>query len=305
MGPTEGYEAVKDAVGHRAEVLRIEPEPQALADALGSADGLIDASMRVRITDRMIHAARNLKVISCATTGSDHIERGQALARKIPILTLRDDPEFLRNITPAAELSWALLMACARQLIPATAHVRAGGWQREKFPGVMLRGKTIGIIGCGRIGQWMARYAAAFGMDVLGCDPFLEDWPDFIHQTPLETLVAQAHFITVHVHLSEETRGLMSRELFRQVRHGAIFVNTSRGTVTDEDALLDALQSGRLAAAGLDVLDGEPDIENHPLVEYARNNDNLVITPHCGGFSPDAVRLVCGHAVQKLLEHID
>ena len=123
------------------------------------ADGLIDASMSVKITGEMLRRAPNLRIISCATTGSDHIAKDEAASRGIEIRTLREDPELLRDLTPAAELSWALVMACARRLVPAVAHVRQGKWQREQFPGMMLRGRTLGLVGCGRIGQWMARYA--------------------------------------------------------------------------------------------------------------------------------------------------
>ena len=259
--------------------------------------------MKVRITDAMIARAPRLRIISTATTGSDHIERGETSARGIPVRTLKEDPDVLRNLTPAAELSWALLMACARGLVPAVAHTRSGNWSREEFPGVMLHGKTLGVIGCGRIGQWMSRYARAFAIDVIGYDPYVEPWPDGIKRASLEELVETADFISVHVHLSEETRGLVSRDLFRHMKPGAIFINTSRGAIADESALLEALKSGRIHSAGLDVLDGEPSIKEHPLVQYARSANNLLITPHCGGYSPDAVRLVCAHAARKVVDH--
>jgi D-3-phosphoglycerate dehydrogenase len=155
-------------------------------------------------------------------------------------------------------------------------------------------------VGCGRIGGWMARYGAAFGMRVVGHDPFVDPWPDGIRRVPLEELVETSDVVSVHVHLSAETRGLVSAALFERMKPGAIFVNTSRGALADEAALLRALESGRLAAAGLDVLEGEPAIEGHPLLAYARRHSNLILTPHCGGFSPDAVRLVCARAAEKI-----
>lgn len=302
LGAREGFEAAAAALGEAADLVHVDATPRALRKALETSDGLIDASMAVPITETMIRGASRLKAISCATTGADHIERGEITARNIRVMTLRDDPGILHNLTPTAELTWTLLLACARRLVPAVAHVRDGAWVRENYPGIMLRGRTIGIIGCGRIGQWVARYATAFEMEVVGHDPHLEDWPQGIRRVPLATLVEQSDFVTVHVHLTEETRRLMSRELFQTIKPGAVFINTSRGGVVDEDALLQALVSGRLAAAGLDVLDGEPDIAGHPLIAYARDHENLLITPHCGGFSPDAVRSVCGHAARKLLE---
>ncbi len=300
VGAPEGFEALCEVAAGRAEAVHIEAEPAAVAEALFDADALLDASMQVHIDDGMIAAAPGLKIISCATTGSDHIDRAEAERRGIAIHTLREDSELLQNITPAAELSWALVLAAARRLPAALAHTRQGGWQREDFPGLMLHGKRLGLIGCGRIGDWMARYGRAFGMTVVGYDPFIEDWPEDIQPTQLEELVKSSDVISVHVHLSDETRGLVSAKLLAVTKPGAIFINTSRGAIVDEGALLEALESGRLGAAGLDVLEGEPEIAGHPLIAYARENDNLLITPHCGGFSPDAVRLVCRRAAEKI-----
>jgi D-3-phosphoglycerate dehydrogenase len=216
--------------------------------------------------------------------------------------TLKEDPQLLRNITPAAELSWALLMACARRLKGAFAHVDQGLWVREEFPGIMLNGRVLGLIGCGRIGGWMARYAQAFGMQVVAHDPHQFELPAGVTRRPLAALLQEADFVSVHVHLSDETRGLLSRELLEACKPGLIVINTSRGAIVDERALLDGLRSGRIGAVGVDVLDGEPEISAHPLVEYARQHENMLITPHCGGFSPDAVRVVCEHAARKILE---
>jgi D-3-phosphoglycerate dehydrogenase len=300
LGAEEGFEAAQQALAGTADVVHVAAEPQAVAAALQEADAVLDASMKVKLTPEMLAAASKLKIISTATTGSDHISRAGLEQRGIPVRTLKEDPEVLRNITPAAELSWALLMACARRLPAAVRHVLEGGWTREEFPGVMLRGKTLGLVGCGRIGGWMARYARAFGMDVVGHDPFLETFPESIRKSPLEHVFSQSDFVSIHVHLSPETTGLVSRTLIESMRPGAFLINTSRGAIVDEAALLAALESGRLGGAGLDVLDGEPDTADHPLVRYARSHDNVLITPHCGGFSPDAVRVVCAHAAGKI-----
>jgi D-3-phosphoglycerate dehydrogenase len=216
-----------------------------------------------------------------------------------------EDKELLLNLTPAAELSWALLLACARMLPAAINHVKSGGWSREIFPGVMLKGKRIGIIGCGRIGMWMSRYARAFGMDIVGYDPLLNDFPPQIRPVSLEELVRTSDFITIHVPLNKDTKELLSEDLFAILKSESILINTSRGAVVDEKALLKALESGRLLAAGLDVLTDEPDIEKSPLFQYAQTHDNLVITPHCGGFSHDAVRIVCRRAAEKIVEYLN
>jgi phosphoglycerate dehydrogenase-like enzyme len=220
----------------------------------------------------------------------------------VPLLTLAGEKEILHNLTPAAELSWALLMACSRLFRGAVRDVLEGHWMREKFPGVMLKGKLLGLIGCGRIGSWMARYARAFDMDVIGYDPYADVVPDQIRKAELDNLLSSADFVSVHVPLNEQTRGMLGRREFARIKPGAIFINTSRGAVTDEDALLSALVEGRLAAAGVDVLEGEPNIDLHPLVQYARTHDNLIITPHIGGFSPDAVKVVVRYASQRIFK---
>lgn len=305
LGAEFGFDAVKAFIGqHNVETLHIEAQDDAVANALESVDALLDASMKVRITNEMVRKAGNLKVISCATTGSDHIEREELTMRAIPVLTLKDDPDLLFNLTPAAELSWALLIACARKLPQAFDHVKSGNWVRENFPGIMLRGKQLGLVGCGRIGTWMSRYADGFGMNIVGFDPYAESMPEHVEPVSLEHLFATSDFISVHVHLTDETRGLITRSLLEGVKPECIFINTSRGAIVDEGALVDVLQSGRLGGAGLDVLDGEPDIDTHPLVEYARRHENVIITPHCGGFSPDAVRIVCKRAAQKILDYL-
>src|SRR5690606_7948221 len=122
--------------------------------------------------------------------------------------------------TPAAEHSWLLLMACARKLNSAFHSVLEGNWERNNFPGIMLKGKTIGIIGCGRIGQWVSRYAAAFGLKILGFDPYLENFPANIESVSLEYLLSNSDFISVHVPLNEETKGLLGKEELAKVKNG-------------------------------------------------------------------------------------
>lgn len=305
LGAEVGAVAAGEVVADRAEIVVAPSNQKDVQSLITKCDALLDASMKVRITDAMITSAANLKIISCATTGSDHIERGEIKRRGIPVRTLMEDKELLLNLTPAAELSWALLLACARMLPAAINHVKSGGWSREIFPGVMLKGKRIGIIGCGRIGTWMSRYARAFGMDIVGHDPLLDDFPPQIRPVSLEELVRTSDFITIHVPLNKDTKELLSEDLFAILKREAILINTSRGAVVDEKALLKALESGRLLAAGLDVLTDEPDIEKSPLFKYAQTHDNLVITPHCGGFSHDAVRIVCRRAAEKIVEYLN
>jgi D-3-phosphoglycerate dehydrogenase len=305
LGAEVGALAAEELVDGRAEVLRIPAEPDDVRAHIKTCSALLDASMKVRITDRMVAFADGLKIISCATTGSDHIDRRELDSRGIPVRTLMEDRELLLNLTPAAELSWALLMACARKLPAAVNHVAAGGWDREQFPGIMLNGRRIGIIGCGRIGTWMSRYARAFGMDIVGYDPLVAEYPPHIRPVSLEELARTSDFITIHVPLTDDTIGLFTKKHCEMVKPGAILINTSRGAIVDEQALLTALETSQMGAAGLDVLADEPDIEQSSLYHYARTHENLIITPHCGGFSHDAVKIVCRRAAEKIVEHLD
>jgi phosphoglycerate dehydrogenase-like enzyme len=305
LGAEVGATAAEEVVAGRAKIVRVASNHEDLKSAIKTSDAILDASMKVRITDAMVASSQRLRIISCATTGSDHIERDELNRRGIPVRTLGEDKELLLNLTPAAELSWALLLACARMLPAAITHVKNGGWNRELFPGVMLKGKRIGIIGCGRIGTWMSRFAEAFDMDIVGYDPHIVQFPSRIKPLPLKELVRTSDFITIHVPLNEDTRGFFSEACFSDLKAGAILINTSRGAVLDEKALLRALESKRLRAAGLDVLADEPDIEKSPLLQYARTHENLIITPHCGGFSHDAVRIVCRRAVEKIVEYLN
>jgi phosphoglycerate dehydrogenase-like enzyme len=301
LGPENALFAAKDVLEPHWPVIMPEPALESVAAYLGDAIAILDASMRVRFDRATLDRAPGLRVISTATTGADHIDSGALAERSIPLFTLAGETELLHSLTPAAEHSWLLLMACARRLRGAIQHALEGKWKREEFPGVMLRGKTLGLIGCGRIGSWMARYARAFEMDVVGYDPFISRWPAEIRDGyTLDEVLSIADFISIHVPLNAQTRGLIGARELARTKSGAVLINTSRGGVTDEAAVLEALKNGRLGGAGLDVLDGEPAIEHHPLIDYARTHDHLVITPHIGGFCPDAVKIVVAHAARRI-----
>ena len=301
LGPPDTLEHVQSQLPGDFQV-HLALDEASVDGRLEDCDAVLDAYMRVHFPAERIAKAGNLKLFVTATTGADHIDSAALAEREIPLLTLQGQQEVLRNITPAAEHSWLLLLACARHLKAAVDDVLSGEWDRNRYPGIMLRGRTLGVIGCGRIGQWMSRYAAAFGMTCVGYDPHIDPWPEGIERCTLESLLSGSDFISVHVTFNEETRGLLGSEQFQQIKPGAVLVNTSRGEVLDDSALLAALMEGRIAAAGLDVLSGEPDIASHPLIEYARSHENLIVTPHIGGFSPDALRYVLAFSCQRIVD---
>ena len=178
-----------------------------------------------------------------------------------------------------------------------------GGWDRNLFPGIMLRGKTLGIIGCGRIGMWMSKYALGFDMNVLGYDtnnPNIDNSPHFKF-CELDELLKTSDFVSVNIPLNEFTKNYMNEERLKLLKRTAILVNTSRGEVLDESYLLYMLENDLIAGAGLDVLIGEPNVKNHPLINYSKNNNNLILTPHIGGFSPESLDIVLKFSCERII----
>lgn len=301
LGPPETLEYIQSLLPKFDIQLALDDDT--VDRMLPTCDVILDAYMRVRFPASRLMVAPLLKLFTTATTGADHIDAEALAQRQIPLLTLKGQREVLKNITPAAEHSWLLLMACARRFAPAIRGVLAGEWNRNLYPGIMLRGKTLGVIGCGRIGEWMSKYAAAFGMRCIGYDPYVAPWPATIERRDLDSLLGEADFISIHVTLSEDTRALLGQRELGLVKPGAILINTSRGEIIDQNALLAALTTQRLAAAGLDVVTGEPEIAHHPLVKYAREHDNLLITPHIGGYSPDALQYVLEFSCKRIVNY--
>lgn len=302
LGPPEMTEFVQQRLGSDWKLTHATTEEAADA-TIADVDAILDAYMAVPFPQQRLSRARQLKLFTTATTGFSHIDHKFLETRNIPLLTLRGERELLKNVTPAAELSWLLLMACARGFRAAIEDVQAGVWDRNKHPGMMLRGRQLGLIGCGRIGQWMSRYATAFGMKVVGYDPVLTPWPDLIEKCELNPLLESSDFVSIHVNLTDETKGLVGAAEINRMKKGAMLINTSRGEIIDEAALLSALEEGRLSGAGLDVLTREPKIHGDPLYEFSRRFPNLHITPHIGGFSPDALRYVLGFCCCRLSSH--
>lgn len=302
-GPADATKIVERNLSSKFTVKWVSPDPESLLPEFEKCTVFLDASMKVPITAESILKAQNLRLIVTATTGASHIDQEALLSRNIPLLTLKGQTEVLRNLTPAAEHSWLLLMACARRLRGAIDHVGRGHWERTEFPGIILKNKTIGIIGMGRIGTWMNRYASAFDMRVLGYDPFASDFPAGVIRADLNELLSSSDFISVHVNLTDETRGMLTEERINKCKQGCVLINTSRGELIDEVALVNALRNNRILAVGVDVLQAEPDITKSPLWMYSQDHPNVIITPHIGGFCPEAVFGVVEFSCRRILEY--
>jgi len=261
----------------RDQLLELIPEYDVLIVRLGH-----------HIDEEIFNCAKKLKVIVTATTGLNHIDLDIARSKNVEVLCLKGEREFLDTLTATAELTWALLLGLVRRVPVACQHVIAGGWDRDQFRGRQLKGKVLGVIGYGRLGSIVAEYGRIFRMKVLACDPFVDKMPDWVEQVDFNALLCRSDVITLHVNFDETTRGLLGSDAFDRMKHGTVLLNTSRGELVDEISLLKALESGRLAGAALDVLDGEarkyPDWpSNSPVWRYARSHDNLLLSPHVGG----------------------
>jgi D-3-phosphoglycerate dehydrogenase / 2-oxoglutarate reductase len=261
-----------------------------------------------RITSDVLGSRPRCRILATATTGLDHIDLEACGRLGIRVVSLRGETEFLRSVRATAEHTLALTLALLRRVPAAHAAAIAGEWDRDRFRGGELFEKTVGIVGVGRLGSLIAGYFRALGAQVIGCDP-RSDYP---HEAAtrianLHELLARSDIVCLCVNYDASTHRLIGPAEFAAMKRTAMLVNTSRGGVIDEQALLEALQSGRLAGAALDVLDGEPAIdESHPIVRYAGLHDNVVLTPHLGGNTSESLdkteTFLAGRVVEALRE---
>jgi D-3-phosphoglycerate dehydrogenase len=258
--------------------------------------------LRSQIDSEIIDSAPRLKAIVTATTGLDHIDMAYTAEHGIAVLSLKGETDFLRSIPATAEHTWGLLLALVRNLPWAYQSVLQGEWDRDRFRGRDLAGRRLGIVGLGRIGEKVARYGQAFGMQVTAYDPYqMDQLPEVERQPTLEAICRASDIVSLHIPLNEETRGLFGSQELGWLPPGALLVNTARGAVLDETALFEALESGRLGGAALDVLSDETS-PTRPLtarlVEYARSHPNLLLTPHIGGATLDSM-----HSTEIFMAH--
>jgi D-3-phosphoglycerate dehydrogenase len=260
-----------------------------------------------RLDREILQHANRLCVIAFPATGRDHIDLEYAEEKGISIISLKDDTEFLGNVTCTAEMAWALMLAVVRHLPWAFEAAKAGRWRGRGLPrGHQISGMTLGILGYGRLGRIVAQYGKAFRMRVLAYD-VREVTPETdVTTVDLDTLLRESDIVSIHVHL-QGNEGFVDRDFFDKMKHGAVLVNTSRGGVIDETAFIEALHSGKLAGAGIDVIHGEwePDLAQHPLIRYAREHQNLVISPHIGGVTVEAQAMTLEHTLSKLKHYLE
>jgi len=287
-----------------ADVSYFPANQEALLDNIHDFDAYI-ASGYVVMNREVIDKAKSLKVIATPATGTDHIDVAYAMSRNIDVFHIAKEIELLNGFTATAEMAWALLLSCIRRLPAAFDCAKNGYWARERFTGFQLYNKTLGIIGLGRLGSMMASFGNGFNMNVIGYDTVEKDIKG-VKQVSLDDLLKSSDVITVNIHLTEENIKFLSSELFHKMKKGVVLINTSRGAIIDEDALLGNLRSGHVSAAGLDVINGEWDknLYDHPLIKYAREHDNLVISPHIAGSTVESIIGARVFIANKLAEYI-
>ena len=282
-----------------------EPSDADLVGTIGGYDAVV-TNLQQKIGRDVIDAGERLRVIATPSTGTDHIDLAYAEARGLTVQSIKADYDVLKHITATAEHAFMLMMACLRGLPFAFDMVREGRWEREPFRGREVQGRVCGILGYGRLGEIFSRFAHAFEMEVLACDPCKTISDPWVRQVDLDTLLRESEVITIHIHLTEETTRYIGEREFSLMRDGVYLVNTSRGKIVDEEAFVRALDSGKVAAAGVDVISTELDgiIVDNPLVAYARTHSNLIITPHIGGFTLDSQHKAFVHMATKLAQEL-
>lgn len=268
-----------------------------LSEALRDVDGLVVRS-ETKVTPELMTAATRLRVIGRAGVGVDNIDVPAATERGIVVMNAPDG-----NTITTAEHTIALLVSLARRVPQANESLRGGRWERKRFIGVELQGKTLGIVGLGRIGRTVAARARAFGMNILAFDPFVA--PDQARDleleiAPLDEVFARADFITVHTPLTAETRGIVGASAFSKMKRGVRVINCARGGLVDERALLAAIKEGIVAGAALDVFEQEPPPADHPLLVL----EEVIATPHLGASTTEAQEGVALTVAEQMRDYL-
>ncbi len=280
------------AAGCTVDLLGDQDRPR-LPELIGDYDALLVRSA-TKVDERVLRAARRLRVVGRAGIGVDNIDL--KTATELGVLVVNAPTA---NLLSATEHTFALLLSVMRRVPAADAAMKRGQWDRKSFVGQELQGKVLGIIGFGQIGQRVAQRARAFEMVVLAHDPFLNQDVARQHEVELvelEVLLARADVVTLHTPLTDQTRGLLDRERIGRMKDGAVIVNCGRGGTIDEAALLEALESGKLQGAGLDVFEQEPP-PDFALAQHPR----VVATPHLGASTREAEELASTDTANHVL----
>ncbi len=278
------------------EVKTHDQLPEGLPAALAEADALVVRSA-VQVDDALLEHAPKLRVIGRAGVGVDNIDVEAATRRGIVVMNTPG-----ANAVAVAELTVGLMLALARKMPAANATMHAGKWEKKSLQGTELRGKTLGILGLGRIGLEVAKRARGFGLEIIGADPFVSvavARENGILLVPLEELFAKADYLTLHVGLTPQTNGIINAKTLAAMKKGVRIINCARGELVDDAALVEALKSGQVAGAALDVFAVEPP-KDSPYFAL----DNVILTPHIAGSTAEAQEAVGVQIAQQVREYL-
>jgi D-3-phosphoglycerate dehydrogenase len=301
--PLHLAEEVKATLGSLGSVVYGPLDDGELTRELADSD-VIMVRLGRHIGEALIGKAPRLRYILTATTGLDHIDLDAARRASVRVVSLRDCPQAIKDVSATAEHCFGLLLALMRSTPAAAGHTVAGGWDRDKFWGTQLRGKRLGVIGYGRIGAMVAGYAAAFGMDVVAYDKSPEKITAPAASLSFDELLRTSDVVSVHVTADPENRQLLDRSAIARLKRGGVLINTARGSLVDELALSEALESGRLSGVAVDVLAEEEhgDSSGSPLLASARAGRNVLITPHIGGATREAIARTETVLIERFLD---
>jgi phosphoglycerate dehydrogenase-like enzyme len=264
-----------------------------LAERIAPADAVLNIRSSSKFTAQVMERAPRLRLISVWGTGTDHVDLAAARSRNIVVA---NTPGV--SAASVAEHALALLLATARRIPQADAATRRGEWPRGQ--GVELRGKTCGVVGLGAIGRQFAALARGIGMRVIAWTMHPQPLPG-VELVELDELFRASDVVSVHLRLSPDTESFIGARQFALMKQSAILINTARGAIVEEAALIEALSTHRIAAAGLDVFATEPLAAGHPLTKLS----NVVMTPHCAGITPEALEAGLRMAVQNIWQFLD
>ncbi len=272
---------------------------------------ILFCGLGINIDESLLGQVTNIKYIVSPATGTNHLDLDYLKLRNIKLIYLGDLSDEISSVFSTAELSWSLLLAVVRNIIPAHRSVVSGSFDRGPFLGIDLAGRTLGIIGYGRLGRRVAEYGQAFGMRVVVCDTDnlkVLNLANGINACSLDRLLTISDVISIHVPLTEQTHRLITDSEISKMKSGVVLVNTSRGEVIDELAIVEALKSGKLYGVGVDVLVGENAADfssvKSPLVIAASQNLNVVVSPHIGGWTTQAVATTRSLVVEELFRQL-
>lgn len=255
-------------------------------------------------------SAPKLKVVATPSTGSDHIDLKALQECGVHFVSLNDDRDFIDEISSTAEMAWLLILSCARKMLKLVSRVQEEkSWVNTDIRGYELFGKTLGIVGYGRLGKKVARFAEAFGMTILAYDkdPQVFSGDTLVKSVSYEDLLQQSDVVSLHMKLNETSANMLDAKAVSLMKDGAILVNTARGGIIDSEAVLKGLDNGKIGAVGLDVCNNEyqsAELPDDALLKASFNDQRIIVTPHAGGSTYDAHEKVFGKIASLVSQYL-